>query len=603
MRNEPVRLGCWAAFWGDTSSAVDQLLDGAEIDYLISDYLSEITMALLARARAKDPAAGYVPDAVRVIAPRLKDIHARGIKIVTNAGALNPEACAEAFREAAAAAGVPMRVAAVTGDDLMGRLDDLHAAGAKDMFTGEPLPAAPMTMNAYLGARPVAAALAAGADIVVTGRSVDTASTLGPLLHEFGWSDSDYDLLSAGTLAGHVVECGPQCTGGNFTDWDTVPGWSDMGFPIAECHPDGTAIITKPAGSGGLVSTATVGEQIVYEIGDPGAYVMPDVLCDWRDVQLEQVGEHRVRVSGARGSQPPSTYKVTATNAAGYRCMTTAMFSGIDAAAKARRVGEALVTRTETLIAKAGFPPLAETSVEVIGAGDTYGPDHRHDGANEAVVKIGVRHDDKAALEIFAVEYAPMALVAQGMTGFFGGRPRVAPSIEVHHLLVDKTTLPVAVLLDGERIDVPIATGAAGLQFGTPELPDGDGARPAGGTTVTLRRLAFARSGDKGDNANIGVIARRPEFAAVIAEQVTAQRVAAYFGHYLTGSVRRWALPGLSALNFVLEGVLGGKGGTSTLRYDPQAKSFGAMLLELPIVVPPGWDAEGLTTASARPGA
>ena len=597
MRNEPVRLGCWAAFWGDTSSAVDQILDGAEVDYLISDYLSEITMALLARARAKDPAAGYVPDAVRVITPRLKDIHERGIKVVTNAGALNPEACAEAFRAAAAAAGVPLRVAAVTGDDLMPRLGELQAAGAKDMFTGERLPALPMTMNAYLGARPVAAALDAGADIVVTGRSVDTASTLGPLLHEFGWSDSDYDLLSAGTLAGHVVECGPQCTGGNFTDWDTVPGWSDMGFPIAECHPDGTAVITKPAGSGGLVSTATVGEQIVYEIGDPGAYVMPDVLCDWREVRLEQVGEHRVRVSGAKGSAPPSTYKVTATHANGYRCMTTAMFSGIDAAAKARRVGEALVARTEALIGKAGYAPLAETSVEVIGAGDTYGPDHRRDAANEAVVKIGVRHEDKAALEIFAVEYAPMALVAQGMTGFFGGRPRVAPSIEVHHLLVDKTTLAVAVLLDGERHDVAIAPGTPGLVFGTPELPDGDAGVPAPGVTVTLRRLAYARSGDKGDNANIGVIARRPQFAALIAEQLTGERVAAYFGHYLTGSVRRWALPGLSALNFVLEGVLGGKGGTSTLRYDPQAKSFAAMLLEVPIVVPVGWDDAGLTAS------
>src|SRR4051812_31882198 len=301
MRETPVRLGCWAAFWGDTTEAVDQLLDGAELDYLISDYLSEITMALLARARSKDPSAGYVPDAIRVIAPRLKDIHARGIKVVTNAGALNPEAAAQAFRDAAQEAGVPLRVAAVTGDDLLPQLERLHAAGAKDMFTGEPLPAKPMTINAYLGARPIAAALAAGADIVVTGRSVDSASTLGPLLHEFGWADTDYDLLSAGTLAGHVVECGPQCTGGNFTDWDTVPGWSDMGFPIAECHPDGTAVITKPAGSGGLVSTATVSEQILYEIGDPGAYVMPDVLCDWRQVHLEQVGEHRVRVSGAKG--------------------------------------------------------------------------------------------------------------------------------------------------------------------------------------------------------------------------------------------------------------------------------------------------------------
>jgi hypothetical protein len=209
-----------------------------------------------------------------------------------------------------------------------------------------------------------------------------------------------------------------------------------------------------------------------------------------------------------------------------------------------------------------------------------------------------VRHPEKAALEIFAVEYAPMALVAQGMTGFFGGRPRVAPSIEVHHLLVDKSSVDVSVVIDHERIDVAIAGGASDAAFGTPELPDGDGPPPSGGVTVVLRRLAYARSGDKGDNANIGVIARAPEFVDVIAQQVTAERVARYFSHYVTGSVRRWALPGLGALNFVLEGALGGKGGTSTLRYDPQGKSFGAMLLEMPIVVPMDWDDRGLTTAA-----
>ncbi|HST38515.1 MAG TPA: acyclic terpene utilization AtuA family protein, partial [Conexibacter sp.] len=424
---ETVRLGCWAAFWGDTSAAVDQLLDGADVDYLVADYLSEITMALLARARAKDPEAGYVPDAVRVLAPRLAEIKARGIRIVTNAGALNPSACAHAFREAAAAAGVELRVAAVEGDDLSPRGEELLAGEARDMFTGERLPGRPMTLNAYLGARPIAAALDAGADVVVTGRAVDSAVVLGPLMHEFGWADDDYDLLSAGTLAGHVVECGPQCTGGNFTDWDEVPGWDEMGFPVIEVHRDGSAVVSKPAGTGGLVSPATVGEQIVYEIGDPGAYVMPDVVCDWREVTLEQVGIDRVRVAGARGGRPPATYKATATHADGYRVMATAMFSGLDAAGKARRAGQALIARTERLIAAAGHGPLTETSIEVIGAGDTHGPDHRDDGATEAVVKIAARHPEKAALEQFALEYAPMALGAQGMTGFFGGRPRPAP--------------------------------------------------------------------------------------------------------------------------------------------------------------------------------
>ena len=606
MSRELVRIGSWAAFWGDTRAAPRQVLDGADVHYLISDYLSEITMALLARARAKNPEAGYVADAVDVLAPLLKEIHERGIKVVTNAGALNSAACAKAYEEAAAAAGVPLRVAAVEGDDRSGSLGDLRAAGARDMFTGEELPEHPMTMNAYLGARPIAEALAAGADIVVTGRCVDSAVALGPLLHEFGWADTDYDLLSAGTLIGHIVECGPQCMGGNFTDWESVPGWDDMGFPVAECHPDGTAVITKPDGTGGLVSVATVSEQIVYEIGDPGAYVMPDVVCDWREVRLEQVGPDRVGVRGARGSQPPSTYKVTATHANGFRSMTTAMFAGFDAAAKARRAGEALVARAGRIVQEAGFGPFTETSIEVIGAGDTYGPEHRNDAATEAVVKIGVRHPDKAALELFALEYAPMALVAQGMTGFFGGRPRVAPVIEVFHLLVEKASVDVTVRLGETVLPVAVASGDPAVRAGTPTLPDPDPAAvtpAAPGVTVPLRRLAWGRSGDKGDQANVGIIARRPEFAPVIAEQVTTARVAAFFDQYLQGGVRRWAMPGLGAVNFLLDGVLGGKGGTSTLRYDPQAKTYAAMLLDLPIVVPAAWQAEGLLTPGAVGGA
>jgi acyclic terpene utilization AtuA family protein len=597
---DSVRIGCWAAFWGDTATAAQQILESSEVDYLVSDYLSEITMALLARARAKDPEAGFVPDAIRVLQPWLGQIHERGIKVVTNAGALNPAACARAFAAAAEEAGVPLRIAAVEGDDIRPRLDELVAADAPDMFTGEALPRDVMTMNAYLGARPIAAALDAGADIVVTGRCVDSAVVVGPLLHEFGWGDDDYDLLSAGSLAGHIVECGPQCTGGNFTDWDIVPGWDDMGFPIAECFPDGSAIITKPEGTGGLVSTATVSEQILYEIGDPGAYVMPDVVCDWRDVELEQLGENRVRASGARGSKPPPTYKVTATHADGYRVMTTAMFSGVDAAAKARRAAEALIIRGERLIEAAGHAPLTESSIEVIGAGDTFGPEHRNDAATEAVVKIGARHGERAALELLALEFAPMALVAQGMTGYFGGRPRVAPSIGVYHLLVDKSTVEVQIRLDDEVRGVRIAPGDPDVRGGTAPLEDGDGAPPQGHTvTVPLRRLAYARSGDKGNQANIGVIARRPEFAPVIREQLTAERVRAFFAQYLTGGVQRWDMPGLSALNFVLDGALGGKGGTSTLRYDPQGKSYAAMLLLVPIVVPAEWDASSLLRDAA----
>jgi hypothetical protein len=469
---EKVRVGCWAAFWGDTKSTVAQILDGSEVDYLVSDYLAEITMALLARARAKNPDGGFVEDAITAIAPHLQEIHKRGIKVVTNAGALNPAACADAFEAAAKEAGVPLRVAAVLGDDLLPRLDEIQASHPRDMFTGEPLPAKPGSMNAYLGARPVAAALAAGADIVVTGRCVDAAVVLGPLMHEFGWSDTDYDLLAGGTLAGHIVECGPQCAGGIFTDWSTVPGWDNMGYPIAECHPDGTAVITKPDRTGGLVSPATISEQILYEIGDPGAYVMPDVICDWRNVALEPIGPDRVRVSGACGRAPTTSYKVTATHVDGYRSMTTAMFSGIDAAGRARRAGEALIARASRLMAARGHDGFAETSIEVIGAGDTYGSGPRPDAAIEVVLKIGVRHAEREALEIFAGEFAPMGLVAQGMTGVFAGRPRVAPVIRVVHLLVDKAATPVQFLLGDELVQVEIAAGSSDAKTQTPTLPE-----------------------------------------------------------------------------------------------------------------------------------
>jgi hypothetical protein len=315
---------------------------------------------------------------------------------------------------------------------------------------------------------------------------------------------------------------------------------------------------------------------------------MPDVVCDWRGVTLEQAGEERVAVAGARGTAPPTTYKVTAPHVDGYRAMTTAMFAGLDAAGRARRAGEALLARAERLMAEDGYGPPSETSVEVIGSGDTTGrPDDSV--AVEAVVKIGIRHQDKAALEIFSREYAPMGLVAQGMAGVFAGRPRVAPVFRIFHLLAEKAGTPVVVRMGEDAIPVTVAPGTDDPIPSTPQVAGGatDG-RPDDPVTVPLRAIAWGRSGDKGDKANIGLIARRPEFVAVIREQVTAERVAAVFEHYLRGDVKRWDLPGLGAFNFLLDAVLGGTGGTSTLRYDPQGKSYAAMLLALPVQVPAG---------------
>lgn len=585
---ESVTIGCWAGFWGDSRAAAKQIVRGPRVDYMVGDHLAEITMALLARARARDPAVGYVADAVEALAPLLGEIHERSITVVTNAGGLDPAGCARALREAASAAGVPLRVACVVGDDVSEHVEGL-------------------TANAYLGATPIAAALERGADVVVTGRCADSAVVLGPLMHEFGWSGDDHDLLAAGSLVGHIVECGPQALGGLFTDWEDVPGWDDMGYPLAECRPDGTATITKPPGTGGRVTPATVAEQVLYEIGDPSAYVLPDVVCDWRDVRVEQEGPDRVRASGARGGPPTTTYKVTATRLDGFRLTTAALFAGGDAAGRAKRVGEAILARAGRLAAEAGHAPFVETSVEVVGSGELSGeaasaaappgaaasPGEAAPPAREALVKIAARHPDRDALRILADEIAPMGLVAQGMTGLFAGRPRPAPVVRLEHLLVERSRVRPRVELDGDVSDVEVAPGAE-RPVGTEPLPEAPPPPVEDPVVVSLRRIAWARSGDKGNDANVGVIARRPEFAAHIAEQLTAARVAAVFERWLDGPVRRYELPGLSAINVVLHDVLGGSGGTSSLRFDPQGKTYGAILLDLPIEIPAAWERDGL---------
>lgn len=586
-----IRIGGAAAAWGDTIHGARQLVEKGEVDYLIGDYLAEVTMALLARARAKAPDGGFIPDWLASIRPLLPQIRQRNIKLITNSGGMNPLACRDAFLAAAAEAGLAFKVAAITGDDLSSATAEIRAAQPAEMFSGAGLPPAFASANAYLGATAIAEALAAGADVVITGRVVDSAMALGPLMHEFGWKADDYDLLSAGSLAGHVLECGAQATGGLFTDWqDVADGWHDMGFPIAECSADGSFVVTKPGGTGGKVTIGTVAEQIVYEIGDPQSYRLPDVTCDFSQVGLEEIGTDHVRVAGAKGRAPGGDYKVCATYVDGFRILTTYMVAGWQAGAKGRRTAEALVERTGRMLAARGMAPYREVSIEVIGAEDTYGANARVVEAREVIVKIGLKHDDMKALELFAREFAhPGVSMAQGLTGVLHGRPKPTPVLRVHSFLWPKDRVPVAVHMDGGddtfRATVPsTAEATAPRPHAAPQAPAPDG--PV--ATVPLRALAWGRSGDKGNHANIGVIARRPEFFPLLAAQVDEASVAAFFAHYLQGGVTRYVLPGFHALNFLLEDVLGG-GGTASLRYDPQAKTYAQMFLDLPVTVPAAW--------------
>jgi hypothetical protein len=600
MSDRVVKIGCHSAFWGDSNEHASQLVHEAEVDYLVGDYLSEITMSLLARARAADPSAGYAADFVRSVGPLLAEMRRRGIRLVTNAGGINPRACRDALAAAAAAQDVVLRIAVVEGDDLMPQLDEIRRHAPREMFSKAAFPAAPLSMNAYLGATPIARALGAGADVVVCGRCVDSALTLGVLLHEFGWSTEDYDLLAAGSLAGHVIECGTQATGGVFTDWERVfGGWDRMGLPIVECTSDGAFAVTKPDGTGGLVSPGTVAEQILYELGDPGAYVLPDVVCDFRDVRVEQTGDERVRVTGARGRVPTASYKVSATYPDGHRLVATLVIAGWDAAAKARATGEAIFRRVTRLLAQRGLAPFSDERIEVIGAEEAYGPKARAHDAREVVLRIGARHPERRALDLLAGEIAPAGVsMAQGTTGLGSGRPTPSPVVRLFSFLIDKGRVPVSVDVDGQVFAIaPVVASGPSEPREPAHSADGVGADdPQEGAEhsipVPLRALAFGRSGDKGDTCNIGVIARRPEYWALIGEQLTSERVADFFAHYVSGGVTRYELPGLLAYNFVLENALGG-GGIASLRYDPQGKAFAQMLLDETIDVPLAWAAPG----------
>jgi hypothetical protein len=439
-----IRIANGQGFWGDWLEAPVRLVEGGPIDYLVLDYLAEITMSILQKQRQRDPGQGYARDFPPLIGRIAGAIRDRGVKVIANAGGVNPRACAREVLKAAPG----LRVAVVEGDDVMDRLDEFLRAGheLRNMETGEPLSAIRervLSANAYIGAFPLAEALAAGADVVIAGRCTDTALALAPMVHRFGWQADDWNRLSAGTIAGHIIECGAQCTGGNCqVDWQTLPDLANIGYPIVEAEPDGTFVVTKHPGTGGRVHSDIVKEQLLYELGDPKAYITPDCVADFTSIQLEDAGQDRVKVSGIRGSARTPFLKISISYAWGWKATGTLVYSWPDALAKSYAADRIVRERLAAL----GLQ-FDEIHSELLGANACHGPvasmriDHP-----EIQLRIGVRGHDRTAVERFTRELVPLVLSGPPTaTGFGDGRPPVREVVAYWPALVPRELIAASV--------------------------------------------------------------------------------------------------------------------------------------------------------------
>lgn len=437
-----VRVAAAQGFWGDDLDAPRRQVEGGPVDYVMLDYLAEVTMSILQKQKERDPQLGYARDFVDAVESMLHAIVERGVRVVANAGGVNPAGCARAVldRIARAGHGGRVRVGVVTGDDLLPRLDELLAAGheLKNMDTGAPLSSVRdrvLAANAYLGSVPIVEALAKGAQIVITGRSTDTALTMAPLRHEFGWGDDEWDKLASGIVAGHIIECGAQCSGGNcLYDWRNIPDLANVGYPIVEGNADGSFVVTKHPATGGRVSVHTVTEQLVYEMGDPRSYITPDVVADFTTIALREDGENRVHVSGVRGAPGPGQLKVSIAYSAGYKAVGTLVYAWPDALDKARAADTILRQRLDRL----GLH-FDRILTEFVGANATHGELSGEVNPPEVQLRIGVRGEDRKSLERFTREIAPLVLNGPpSVTGFAGGRPKVEEVVAYWPALVDR---------------------------------------------------------------------------------------------------------------------------------------------------------------------
>ena len=588
-----IRIANAGGYWGDDLAQFKRQVELGPVDYVTLDFLAEITMSIMQKQRARDARAGFARDFIGQVEEALPLLIERDIRVISNAGGVNPLGCRGALLEMAQLHGRPVEVAAVVGDDLMGRLGELNANGVAldnmdDGASFQSVRGHVSSANAYFGAWPVVEALKAGAQIVVTGRCTDTGITLAPMIHAFSWAPDDWDRLAAGIVAGHIVECGAQATGGNFTDWRRVPHYESIGYPLIEVSPDGSFVVTKHPGTGGAVTVRTVKEQLVYEMGDPRSYITPDVVADFGTIRLEQAGKDRVRVWGVRGRAAPASLKVSASYLDGWKASGTLIISAPDAAEKARACAALFWKRLGL--------SFAATHTELIGHSSCWGPLAPEVDAPEVLLRLSVRDPEKEKIERFAKLVPAVILSGPPGVAVTGGRPQAQEVVAYWPALVPRDKVkPVLVTRDGERpIDwpTPLVQPQRPAPIPRREWPRAKGA--AKRMRVPLSALAHARSGDKGDTCNIGVIARSPEIYPWLKRTLTANLVKRRFRGICQGRVERHEVPNLWALNFLLHESLGG-GGTVSLRLDAQGKTLSHALLALEVEVP-----KALLDAAAR---
>ena len=590
MIKKSIKIGNAGGFWGDDLKALRRQLEGGNLDYITADYLAEITMSILRKQNQRNPKLGYVTDFVDQIDDVAELLYTKKVKMITNAGGINPKACAVEITNILNKKNIPLKVAVIEGDNIIDKLDDFYCCEVdfKNIETGEnffDIKDNIESANVYLGFPPILKALESGADIIIAGRVTDTSITMAPAIFEFGWKINDWDKLASALVAGHIIECGAQSSGGNFTDWHLINKWDNFGYPIVEIFEDGDFIVTKHPNTGGLITENSIKEQIVYEMGDPSKYISPDVIADFRTIKLEEIAENKVKISGVKGYPATNSFKVSMAYKDGFWANGSIIISSPNAKEKAEIFKEMFWKRLNIKFEK--------QNTEYVGYNATHLGLSKEITPNEILLRFGVYDNDASKIEEFGKELAPLILSGPSGVAVTGGRPRPRNVMSYWPALIPKHFIKseVAVFDKNGNIEqefsIDSITGYEDEQIQISEISfiPADTNKYDVLVKVNLHKICLARSGDKGDMANIGVIARTDGIYKYLKTHLTTTLIKSWFSDFCKGEVSRFELDNILGLNFLLAKSLDG-GGTKSLMIDAQGKTFASALLNQEMEIP-----------------